>query len=588
MLTKITIRNFKLFKEVEIPLGNGFVLIGPNNSGKTSALQALTLWHAGLQKLVERHSAKGLQDMLQRPGITVNRLDLIPLPVVEVDSIWFKRKVRKGRNENTQIELIVEGITQGKSWKCGLEFEYASAETLYCRPLRTNTPSVRYEHVNGKKKKVKIPRMEVPEASMEVRVAFLPPMSGLASEEALVQKGQINVLTGQGQTAAVLRNLCYRVYTNENDVNQKNWQSLVCHIKELFGVVINAPKLLSTRGTVTMDYTDADGKTTLDLSSSGRGMQQVLLLLSHLYDNPVNTVFLLDEPDAHLEILRQRQIYNRINEVAEQQQSQIISASHSEVLLNEAAQGNAAVAFVGKPHILGAEKKGHVMKALAEIGFDSYYEAEQTGWILYLEGGSDLKILQAFAKKLEHPVEQYLQKPFVYTVGNVPANARNHFHALAEAKSDLVGFLLLDRSEKNLEKSASLKQVMWKKNEIENYLCNRAAIISYVRKDFSAQDIFGRSVTLDIEAEIEKLESAANTLNRPKPFSDDIKASDDFLVPLFRNFAVAKGTGVSQSLQKKDFYKLVEYIPSEEIDLEVSEVLDGILEVAKKGATSTS
>jgi predicted ATP-dependent endonuclease of OLD family len=43
MLTKLTIRNFKLFDEVEIELADHVVFVGPNNSGKTSALQALAL-----------------------------------------------------------------------------------------------------------------------------------------------------------------------------------------------------------------------------------------------------------------------------------------------------------------------------------------------------------------------------------------------------------------------------------------------------------------------------------------------------------------------------------------------------------------
>jgi len=49
VLTKLTIKNFKRFDEVEIELGNPVVFIGPNNSGKTSALQALALWEVGLR-----------------------------------------------------------------------------------------------------------------------------------------------------------------------------------------------------------------------------------------------------------------------------------------------------------------------------------------------------------------------------------------------------------------------------------------------------------------------------------------------------------------------------------------------------------
>ena len=44
MLTKMVIRNFKRFEDVEIPLSSPVVFIGPNNSGKTTALQALALW----------------------------------------------------------------------------------------------------------------------------------------------------------------------------------------------------------------------------------------------------------------------------------------------------------------------------------------------------------------------------------------------------------------------------------------------------------------------------------------------------------------------------------------------------------------
>ena len=50
MLTKLTIRKFKRFEDVEIELGNPVVFIGPNNSGKTSAIQALALWDIGLRR----------------------------------------------------------------------------------------------------------------------------------------------------------------------------------------------------------------------------------------------------------------------------------------------------------------------------------------------------------------------------------------------------------------------------------------------------------------------------------------------------------------------------------------------------------
>src|SRR5260221_14767245 len=79
MLTKLTIRRFKRFEQAEIELGKAVVFIGPNNSGKTTALQALALWEIGLRRWVEKRSAKDTPE--KRPGVTINRRDLIAVPV---------------------------------------------------------------------------------------------------------------------------------------------------------------------------------------------------------------------------------------------------------------------------------------------------------------------------------------------------------------------------------------------------------------------------------------------------------------------------------------------------------------------------
>src|SRR6185436_18087724 len=130
-----------------------------------------------------------------------------------------------------------------------------------------------------------------------------------------------------------------------------------------------------------MTYRDPSG-IHLDISASGRGLQQTLLLLAYLSLNP-RSVLLIDEPDAHLEILRQRQIYQLLTEAARESESQLIVASHSEVILNEAADRDIVVAFVGRPHRID-DRGSQVVKSLKEIGFEQYYQAEQTGWVLYL------------------------------------------------------------------------------------------------------------------------------------------------------------------------------------------------------------
>ena len=480
MLTKLKARNFKCFEDVEIVLGNPVVLIGPNNSGKTTVLQALALWTIGLQRWQEKRSERQSQAR-KRPGVTINRQDLLTIPHPQANLLWrdlqtrFTSRSGDGQQEtkNIRIELIVSGVDDQGAWECGLEFDYANPESFYCRPLRLDQ--------DGQE------RMPVPEQAAGIRVAFLPPMSGLAAVETRLDQGALNVRIGEGRTAEVLRNLCYIVSQEQSE----KWAELTRQINRLFGIQLNAPRYLEERGEITMKYQQKHSRRKgkaleLDLSSSGRGLQQTLLILVYMYANP-GAVVLLDEPDAHLEILRQRQIYMCIKELAGESSSQIIIASHSEVLLNEAATGqDQVIACVGHPHTLAQGKKSEVLKALASLGFEDYYQAEQTDWVLYLEGSTDLRILQAFAERLDHTgAQQALARPFVKYVGNTPKEARRHYYGLREASPSLRGLALFDRLEEDNDAlrdsngdsaQGTLKILMWQRNEIENYLCTREVI----------------------------------------------------------------------------------------------------------------
>ena len=573
MLTKLTIRNFKRFGEVEIELGSPVVFIGPNNSGKTSAMQALALWDIGLKRWNEKRSGKSTPE--KRPGVTVNRRDLVAIPIPDANLLWRGLHVRdvrrvdgQQRTSNIRIDLIVEGVTNDQSWTCGLEFDYTNDESFYCRPLRRS---------DGKT----LDRMPVPDEAGSVQIAFLPPMSGLAATETRLDDGAVNVRIGEGRTAEVLRNLCLRI----RDEDETKWNELVEQIENLFGSELRPPRYIAERGEITMTYREQGAE--LDLSSAGRGLQQTLLLLAYMYANP-GSVLLLDEPDAHLEILRQRQIYRLLTDVARTSGSQIIAASHSEVLLNEAADRDLVVAFVGQPHRIN-DRGSQVLKALREIGFDQYYQAEQTGWVLYLEGSTDLAIMQAFAKRLGHKrAIEVLERPFVKYVGNQPPAVQNHYHGLREALSTLRGVALFDSLESELLDISPVECLIWKRREIENYVCSRATLEAYASASASASDAAPGPLFAVAEVEkrqnamgqaIEEVESALKTLGRGSPWSADIKASDEFLVPLFKSYF--ETLGLPNLMAKKNFYELAEHVPDSEIDPEISEKLDAIVRVAE-------
>lgn len=579
MLTELRVRNFKRFQEIRIELGNPVVFVGPNNSGKTTALQVLALWSLGVQRWIEK---RGFEDMPEkRPGVTLNRRDLLTIPVASAKLLWRDLHVRdairengKTKTRNVLIEVEVNGVEGGEEWTCGLEFDYANEESFYCRPLRTETQAGKVTE-----------RMPVPREVHGVQVAFLPPMSGLSSEEVRLDPGAIQVRLGEGKTAEVLRNLCHQVVERDERQGASRWPAIVERIEQLFGVRLEDPRYIPERGEIQMAYTERSAR--LDLASAGRGLQQTLLLLTYLADNP-GSLILVDEPDAHLEILRQREIYRTLTETAREMGSQVVVASHSEVVLNEAADRDVVVAFVGEPHRID-DRGTQVRKALKEIGFEQYLLAEQTGWVLYLEGATDLAILQAFARRLDHPARRRLERPFVHYIENQPMKARDHFYGLREARPNLVGMVLTDRLDKDsLPETEELREHRWRRREIENYLCQPDTLRAFAEAgavDLAAGPLFeavNRSRFRDaMDRAIQDLVPPVALRDLADPWWRDSKATDEFLDRLFASFYQA--LGLSDNLMRKsDYHRLAEFVPLEDLDDEIEDVLDLIQKVAEQ------
>jgi AAA domain, putative AbiEii toxin, Type IV TA system/AAA ATPase domain len=579
MITKLSITNFKRLGHAEVELGGNVVLIGPNNSGKSSALQALTLWDAAWRRWSEKREKKDEEGNLLRrpakvrPGVTLNRRDLHAIPVPSAKLLWkdLHTHVTTGsgkdkKTDNVVITIEVEGIVRDAPWHCAMEFYYANEESFYCRLAAGNGD-------------------RLPEALLRHPVVFLPPMSGLADREFRKEKGEISMLIGQGQTAQVLRNLCWQLYSRED---KEPWKQCVQYIRNLFSINLGAPEYSPENSSLSLAYTEPSG-IELDISASGRGCQQVTLLLAFLLANP-GAILLLDEPDAHLEILRQRDVYNLLTEVAASQRSQIIAASHSATVMQEAGERDVLVAFLGAPHRVDTRsRQNQIKKALESIPMADFYQAEQMGWTLYLEGATDLAILRQLAGRMDHPAFPILNDkvPVVYLGSNKPGDARNHFDAMREARPGVVGFALFDRlpdPDTRLGTVENLRERMWLRREIENYLVTRASLIAYVQLGLRPDDLFdqqkARKRVEVVESCILELEQSLRTQRRPDPWSSELKVADEFLDPLFANYY--EKLGLPQQTFKRDYQDLAKAIALHEIAPEVNEVLDDILQVATK------
>jgi hypothetical protein len=124
---------------------------------------------------------------------------------------------------------------------------------------------------------------------------------------------------------------------------------------------------------------------------------------------------------------------------------------------------------------------------------------------------------------------------------------------------------------------------MWHRREIECYLCQQNVLLMYARHD-QPDDLFGQAEAARREQVmrecITEVTNARATLSRPSPWSAGIKASDEFLNPVFERFF--KKLGLPNLLRKTGYHVLAGLVSKDKLDPEVSAKLDTILAVAQK------
>ncbi|MBL7785594.1 MAG: ATP-binding protein [Chitinophagales bacterium] len=570
MIKKISINNFKKLEVVSFSVSQSVVIIGPNNSGKSTIFQALCLWEIGVTNYLIAHQKN---DLDKKGVVVINRRDLINSPISDARFLWRNKKVtahsKDSKTQHIKLEIALEGENNGKNWTCKAEFNFVNAESFTCR-IVNGLKEMQYLYKND----------------MGIHFGFLQPMSGISTLEDKLQQGAIARRLGEGKTAEVLRNICYEVlypeiHSAENA--EKNWQSLCKAIEETFGAKLQKPEFIKITGTIQLEYVENGIK--YDISSGGRGFQQTLLLLAYMYASP-NTILLLDEPDAHLEAIRQRQTFQLINQLAAENNSQILIASHSEVVLEEAVEASKIIAIIENQTIELNSKSDNrrfinIKKALNEVGWGKYYLAKQKKHVLYLEGTTDREMLLCFANKLTHPVEPLLRLANVdYTDDNVLKTAVRRFTALQEFFPELKGLAIFDRINKNLSDIKDLKIVSLKKRELENYfarphiLLKHAELLSHQYKQHSASSL------QDIMQEcINECTLPLYLKNLTHEWWNDEKLSTNWLDLIFPEFY--KKIGIPIDFRKRDYYELIKLLDKNEVDLEIVECLDLLYSMIK-------
>ena len=118
---------------------------------------------------------------------------------------------------------------------------------------------------------------------------------------------------------------------------------------------------------------------------------------------------------------------------------------------------------------------------------------------------------------------------------------------------------VIDRLERELHTGSQLTERMWSRREIENYLITPASLRAFILKDLRADDLIEaaeRAHRLEtFETCLEEILHALTITGKPDPWGPNIKATDDFLDPLFKLYY--ERLGVPQQVFKRDYHGLI-------------------------------
>ncbi len=563
MLKKVILENFKRFERQEFNLDKKVVLAGPNNSGKTTLLQAISTWHLVLtyvkQSTDERRTRRS-----KYAGFPIARGDFTSVPLREMNMLWHNRSTsyrkdesggeKPGKPKQCKITLIGDDNSQKNNikWELTVGIGYQNKQMVYV-------------YLYDEKGNAITSIDDIPPQIINLGVVHVPPFSGIAIEERWANVGYQNLMIGQGKPGDILRNVLLEVYQEKNN---GYWERLKSDIFELFGCELLDINYSEYDPFIVVEYRESGrARKVFDIASAGSGFQQVLMLLGFIYSKR-GSIFLLDEPDAHEHVILQRQILKYLDKLCNEMNAQLIISTHSEVIIENTSYSD-IISFYGSPHRLEFRpQRDEVREALKILSNQDILNAEKGYDILYLEDQSDLDILREWARILEHDAVNFLNKPFFYPLhGNDPKTAKNHFFALKAIKEEIKGILILDGDNRAVPdhdiSSPGLEILRWQRYEIESYLIQEEVLRRFL----------GEIPPLLRDSSMEMLKdnipaAALRTPLEEHEFWRINPVSKSILPEFFLKAGV--------STKKNEYYMIAADMKPEEIHPEIKDLLDRI------------
>lgn len=350
-LTKVQIANFKRIENAELELGPVTYIVGGNNSGKSSVIQAI-------------HTATTIAQLSQNRSRYVLPTSVLRYTLATSFETIGHKQILGNRNDgfhaevtffNSEDETNEDHLYTMKFYR-GSNYNSIRINTL---PIR---PGALSQQISDSERLFSI---------------YTPGLSGIPLYEEYMSYASVFRRAAGGEANYVFRNIL-RLIDKHNKLNELE-NAVSNLIGERVSFYIQADGTQDFHITVKATIGD-DEDYYVPVELWGTGLLQITQLYSYvILFRP--SVFLADEPDAHLHPSRQRLLASAFDDIAENYGCQVIAATHSEHLISSRPENTKLIWMREGTSVTCSEDK--LVKLLMHLGcLDTFNPYEEQTIIL--------------------------------------------------------------------------------------------------------------------------------------------------------------------------------------------------------------
>jgi putative AbiEii toxin of type IV toxin-antitoxin system/AAA ATPase-like protein len=357
---RVDFSRFKAFRAFSLRLRHFNILVGPNNSGKSTILTAFRILAAGLRKANTRRA-----EMIRGPqGRTLGySVDLRPISVA-AENIFYNY-------DDSEVATVNFTLSNGNE----LLLYFPEQGSCYLIPDAQGRSAVT---PTGFKSQFNCP------------IGFVPILGPVEHNERLFEREAARLALFNYTASRNFRNIWHHYPERFDEFRSALAQTWP-------GMDIEEPQLDRVGDRTLLHMFCQEDRISREIFWSGFGFQVWCQMLTHLIQSKETALFLIDEPDIYLHSDLQRQLLTLLRNLG----PDILIATHSMEIINEAESDDIIVINKRRTNArrIRPSELRQVFTALGSNINPILTQLAKTRRALFVEG-YDFQILSRFAQKL--------------------------------------------------------------------------------------------------------------------------------------------------------------------------------------------